>query len=193
MKIKLFTITMIIGILSVSLESHSLSLVKTYPYSLSKSEYGLLEKASCKKYNSKIEFSNVYTYEMHAKDVAAYVRCIGGSDNEGRASIYIETCDRKNRVWSCESYGKGYKIAVNNRKVDLILNGVPIDLAQTTLLKISNMWFQSQSIDQLIGNSCNVSYAGTTEELEYECGRNSRITVSLFCPTENCPRVLWIN
>jgi hypothetical protein len=181
---KLLIIVVFMVFLVLSPGGFALSFAKTYPYTIDISEHLILEAASCKKHNSKIVFFNAYKYEMKSKEITAYVECIGSSNNEGNSPFYME---------HCSGAGEGYQIEINNRKFNIILHGVPLDLAATTLSKISRSSFQSRSIDELIGTGCSVSYAGSKEELEYDCGWKSRITVSLFCPTSNCPRILWVN
>lgn len=174
-------------------ETLALSLAETYSSSLNAHEKQMLEAVACKiPFELKIKDFSVYTYQEDAKEKHATVVCESNGEFEGSPTYNLSYCDSESNSWKCNERFVKVSLPVNNRNVDLKFSDSPSKKSYEALKKLSNLYFQSKSINNIIGNSCTIYNGGSAEENEFNCGGGNML-VSYFCPTENCPRVIWIH
>ena len=174
-------------------EASALSLAETYPSSLNVHEKKMLEAVACNiPFGLKIKDFSVYTYQESAKEKHTVVVCESNGEFESRPTYNLSYCDNESNSWKCSERFVKVSPTLNNRSVDLKFSGSPTRKSYEALKKLSNLHFQSKSIDNLIGNSCTVYKGGSAEENEFNCGGGDML-VSYFCPTESCPRIIWIH
>jgi hypothetical protein len=165
----------------------------TYPSALNMNEKLMLEVVACHNpYGLKIKNFTAYAYKKSAKEKHAVVVCESNGEFEGSPAYNLAYCDNESRIWQCNDKFIQTTVPINNRSVELKFAVVSPKFAYEALQKLSKSNFQSKSINKLIGNSCTVYNGSSAEENEFNCGGGDML-VSYFCPTENCPRIIWVH
>ena len=168
------------------------TLAVTYPANLKKNELLKLETVAClSPYGLKIENVTAYTYEENSKEIQTNVICESNATFEGNPLKNTAYCDNQSGNWQCKERFIKVIALIKNKDVDLYLAGVSPKIAYESLQKLSNFSFQSKSIEKVIGSSCTVYNGGSNEEYEFNCSEGSML-VSYFCPTNSCPRIVWL-
>ena len=171
----------------------ALTLAETYSSSLNLHEKQMLEAVACKTpFGLKIQDFSVYTYQENAKEKHTVVVCESNGEFESHPTYNMAYCDNESNGWKCSERFVKVSLPVNNRSVELKFSELPSKKSYEALKKLSSLYFQSKSIDNLIGNSCTVYNGGSAEENEFSCSGGDMV-VSYFCPTENCPKIIWIH
>jgi hypothetical protein len=136
-----------------TVKSQATSFAKTAPISISKEEYKLLELLSCKK-KSDLAIHTIKTYTMADYEVKnnkrADIDCQSHEKFMGSESHYTFYCEKLDSPWKCEEGPLKILVDIKNRNVNLYLSGITPVEAYNGLSKISNLWFQGESIDELI-------------------------------------------
>lgn len=169
------------------------------PIKLSEAEKNFLEETVCKKTRQlNAKKINAFSFSATAARPAytsARVECEAHETYPQGLAHYVDECTLKGVDWECPPPQLELNVTLNKRAVTLRPWSMAPEKAYNLLQTISAKGqFQGISLDQAIGNSCDV---GTTKDREiFELNCDSLITVSYWCPQKKetgCPRVLFLS
>lgn len=177
----------------VSCDVYALSLVRTEPQALSKSEFGILEAVACKEnYQvAALEIKAAFNVD-NPKSKTAVVTCSSSQEFMGRMGNYIVYCGTVGGAWECQKGPLRVQVPIKDRQVMLYLMGVGAQEAFAGLSKVIHLQFQGFFVDKIVGDFCDVSKNKFPDEIEFHCD-GGKFVLSKYCLDKNCPRILSVN
>ena len=175
------------------------------PVKLSKREYSFLENRVCHA-NAEVPASKIKAYKFAAspggdgkmalaKRTSAYVECEPHGVFHNRPMRYVDDCDRVEGEWDCSPPQLEVVSFVKGREVRLRPWGLPPEEADLLLQKVGTLaLFQGESIDEAIGDSCDIAKTKDPDVIELGC--KASMAISFWCPQiqkTGCPRMLYLS
>jgi len=175
------------------------------PVTLSKREYSFLENRVCHA-NAEVAASKIKAYKFAATPggdgkialaarTSAYVECEPHGQFHNRPMRYVDDCDLVEGEWDCSSPQLEVLSFVKGREVKLRPWSMPPEEADLLLQKVGTLaLFQGESIDEAIGDSCDLAKTKDPEVIELGC--KATMAISFWCPQiqkTGCPRMLYLS
>lgn len=176
-----------------SCEAHALSLVRTEPLALSKTEFGILEAVACKDNNPAVAADIKAEADLdYPKAKTAVVRCTSKQEFMGRLAHKIVYCGTAGERWECRPGPLLVEVPLQGRRVKLYLMSVAPQEAFEAVSKVIGLQFQGYFVDKIVGEFCDVSKNKFPAEIEFHCD-GGKFVISKYCLDNHCPRILSVN
>lgn len=172
---------------------------------LSKREYSFLENRVCHA-NAEVAAAKIKAYKFAAtaggdgklalaKRTSAYVECEAHGQFNGRPMRYVDDCDLIEGEWDCSPPQLEVVSSVKGREIRLRPWSMPPEEADVLLQKVGTIaYFQGESIDEALGDSCDIAKTKDPEVVELGC--KATMAISFWCPQiqkTGCPRMLYLS
>jgi hypothetical protein len=176
-----------------SCDVYALSLVRTEPVALTKSEFSILEAVACQQHHqvAALEIKAAFNVD-DPKSKTAVVTCGSSQEFMGRSANNIVYCGTGGAGWECQQGPLRVQVPLQGRQVILYLMRVAPQEAFEGLAKVITLQFQGYFIDKIVGDSCDVSKNKFPAEIEFHCD-GGKFVLSKYCLDNNCPRILSVN
>ena len=185
----------LLGVLAfLAFPALSITLIDSYPLALSKKDRRMLEQLACiGPHGVPAEKMEITTFEPGKVSGAhAAIDCKSHGMFRDKPMSYSVHCGVMEGKWDCSKGELRIVVPVDDREVIVRPGKYEPDFAYDTISKVGRAgWFNRYSLADVIKSECQMWPGMASEWTQIHCG-GPTVTISSWCPQEECPRIVSI-
>jgi hypothetical protein len=172
----------------------STTVIDHYPLQLSKKDRRMLEQMACiGPHGVPAEKMEVSTFRPGKLSGAhAEIDCKSHGTFREKPMNYSVRCEVTEGKWQCTKGDLRIVVPVDDREVIVSPGSYEPGFAYDTIAKLAGAgWFKDYSLAEVISSTCRLSPGMASEWIDVSCV-GGEVTISSWCPQDECPRIVSI-